>query len=200
MEFNYDCDVKKVLKDNMWYIVKDSFEEYQKAQGTDYNENEFLEEWYKIFLYDIDINFDRAQFFFLPYTAEENVIKFNISDKMPLELKNMILYLIEHKLMKENIKNKNYRIHFRVFSDRMLLEDSDNTLRKKAFIELHRCLYDPENIKVFLIRKLLKVRNDIVVHGKDEEDDDKHVRLLIIKRSIETVIQEIEDCTVHEHC
>jgi hypothetical protein len=100
--------------------------------------------------------------------------------------------------MKENIKNKNYRIHFRVFVDRVLLEDSENTLRKKAFIELHRYLYEPHKIKVFLIKKLLKVRNEIVACGKDVEDDDSFVRLLIIRRSLEIVIQEIEDCTVHE--
>lgn len=199
MEFHYECDVKKILEDNMWYIVKDSFEEYQKVQGVNYNDDAFLEEWYKIFLYDIDINFDRSQFFFLPYTSEENIIKFNISDEMPSDLKKMILYLIENKLMKENIKNKNYRIHFRVFTDRMLLEDSENTLRKKAFIELHRYLYEPDKIKVFLIRKLLKVRNDIIAYD-DDGDEDNYIRLLITKRSLELVIKEIEDCTVHEDC
>lgn len=193
MEFDWDCDVLSILCENMPYIIKKSYTKYKDEQGEKFEDDLFLEEWFKIFSYDIDINFDSSLFFILPYTAVPNIIHFEINNIMPIVLRQMILYLIEKKLMKENIKNQNYRIHFRVFEDRMTLDDPKNQLRKAAFVEMHRYIKDQERIRIFLVKKLIEVRNKLMLLTDDEEDE--VVKMQQIKRSVELVIQSIEEHT-----
>jgi len=155
------CDVKKVLVENMGYIVR--------SIVSAVDEGSVLDAMYEIVEQNIDINFDSSHFYFFNYnTMGTTRVKFKIDmDETPKGILLMLIDLIENHRMDENIKNKLYNIHFRKLKDKVYLEDKHNTIRISMWRNLQT--YYKEDIRVYLINKLTSIQNKI----KNSSDDEK---------------------------
>lgn len=181
-------DVLNTLKLHMGHIVKCVY----SMIGTD---EEFLDEMYLMIKYDIGINFDSENFYLMEYDKANN-IGFKIKDPFaPRGLLVMIRDLVKHSRMKENIKNKRYLIHFREFKDEVYLEDKENTLRVEAFLTLHQYFKNPTVVRIFLINKLVDIRNEI----RKEKIDENLISLKILRYRIEVILRAIEKNTLLEY-
>lgn len=183
-------DVLNTLKTNMGHIVTEIFTKCN-------DQEEFLNEMYKLIEYDIDINFDSLYFYLLDYKQiENNKIYFDITNPhTPRQLLIMIRNLITHNRMKENIKNKNFRIHFRDFVDEVKLENKENTLRIEAFMQMHRLCKNPITIRIFLINK----HNELIHKIKKTDDMNDIIQYKIHKFRIEQILKTIEMYTIQEY-
>jgi hypothetical protein len=165
--------------------------------GCVYNNDpdNFLEEMYKMIEYEIGINFDSKTFYLMEYKKiDKNNIQFNIDDKfIPLDLLRMIRKLIRHSMMRVNIKNKKYLIHFKDFVNEVHLEDKCNTLRICAFLQMHNYVSTPIQIRIFLINKLVQVRTKL----KDTSED--MIRYKIQKYRLEVILKAIENNTIQQY-
>lgn len=188
-------DVLNTLKLHMGHIVTEIF-------STCATQQEFLDEMYKIILFDIGINFDSKHFYLMDYKKlAENKIFFNITNPhTPRDLLVMIKNLICHGRMKENIKNKNFRIHFRDFSDEVQLENKENTLRVEAYMQMHKLCTNPVLIRIYLINKHTDIRNKIKkLSLTDEERDTKLIQYRTHKFRIEQILNTIQRYTIHSY-
>ncbi len=187
-------DVLQTLKLHMGHIVT---EIYSRCK----DQNEFLDEMYKMILFDIGINFDSLNFYLLDYKKiEDNQIYFDITNPhVPRDLLVMVKNLITHCRMKENIKNKNFRIHFRDFVDEVQLEDKENTLRIEAYMHMHNLCTNPVIIRIYLIRKHDEVVNAIKKLGDTGNDISKLIQYRIHKFRIEQILKTIERYTILEY-
>jgi hypothetical protein len=165
------------------------------------NQEEFLDEMYKMILFDIGINFDSLNFYLMDYKKiEDNQIYFTITNPhTPRDLLVMIKNLITHSLMKENIKNKSFRIHFRDFVDEVKLEDKENTLRVEAYMQMHRLCTNPTMIRIYLINKHTEICNAIKKLGDTEPDIAELIQYRIHKFRIEQILKTIEMYTIPEY-
>ena len=184
-------DVLNTLCLHMGYIVKCVFTRVEN------DEKKFLDEMYRMIEYDIGINFDSNQFFMMDYKKiDQNVIGFHINDPfIPVDLLVMIRNLIRHSRMKQNIKNKSYLIHFREFKDEIHLEDKENTLRVEAFMNMHQFMTNPLSIRVYLIKKLVELKNKL----KQARDNEAKIQCKIQMYRVETILKSIEKNTILEY-
>ena len=155
-----------------------------------------MNEMFKLVENDIGINFDSQQFYFLKYELiDDSKLYFNIDcDNTPKELLKMIIKLIELRRMEQNIKNKKYLIHFRVFKGKVYLEDKENTLRIEAYLQLHNYLRNPfTTIRIDLIKRLLNIKNKL--KNEDEIDEDEIISCKIQEYRIKAILKAIEERT-----
>lgn len=150
-------DVLNVLVNNMDYIINEIYSNV----GT--GDDDFMEELYKIVNNNINIHFDNRHFYFLEYKLiGKNKIFFRFNeDYTPKSIIEMVLDLINHKRMDENIKNKNYNIHFRVFKEKVALLDKENTIRCNMFLSAYKVMNEPYKLRIFLMKKLLMIKSAI---------------------------------------
>jgi hypothetical protein len=183
-------DVLKTLSLYMRYITGGVF----GAVGND--ETKFLNELYKMIEYPIGINFDSKSFFIMTYKKnQDNIIGFDLTDPfIPVGLLIMTRNLVKNYRMKENIKNKSYRIHFREFRDEVYLEDSENTLRVEAFMSAHEYIINPILIRIFLINKLVQLRSSLKL-----EDQIHMIQHKTQIHRVEVILKAIEMNTVLEN-
>lgn len=162
-------------------------------------QEEFLNEMYKMIEFDIGINFDSLRFYLLDYRkVDQNNIYFTITNPhTPRDLLVMVKNLITHCRMKENIKNKSFRIHFRDFIDEVHLEDKQNTLRTEAFMQMHKLCNNPIIIRIFLINKHTEIRNKI--KKLNDGDITRLIQYRIHKFRIEQILKTIEMYTIREY-
>lgn len=191
-------DVVEKLKLHMGFIVGVVF----ARVGND--EDEFLKEMYKMIECDIGINFDSEHFYLMDYKkVQDNLIYFDInSPHTPRDLLVVTRDLVKHSRMKENIKNKKYLIHFRDFKDEVYMEDKENTLRVEAFLRMHQFVRNVMKIRIFLINKLVEIRNSIKNPSDDDDPSDcqrELIRRKIQRFRVETILKAIEANTVHVH-
>lgn len=179
----YKMDVLETLKLHMGYIVGDIFSRVGPSK--------FFDEMYNLIKHDIGINFDSSHFYLLNYKLiDENNVYFKIDQPfVPRGLLMMIRNLIKHSRMKENIKNSKYLIHFREFRDEVYLEDKENTLRVEAFMQMHQYVSHPIKIRIYLINKLVSIKNKIKNGGSDV------IPLKIQLYRIEMILKAIEKNT-----
>lgn len=146
--------MKETLCKNINFIVQHVF----NACNTD---EEFLDEMFKLVENDIDINFDSNFFYILDYKLiDSNKLFFPINvNSTPIGLLQMILDLVESNLMTENIKNKSYLIHFRVYKNKTELETLDNCIRRSAFKAIGNFMLRSDKVIIFLINKLTLIEN-----------------------------------------
>jgi hypothetical protein len=156
----------------------------------------FLDEMYKMIECDIGINFDSEHFYLMNYKENgNNVLFFNINDPLtPTELLIMIRDLAKHGRMKDNIKNKKFLIHFREYDGDVLLEDKENTLRVEAFMTMHQFFTNPNDIRVFLVKKLIELKNKLP--KLDSQDDTIRYKIQLYR--VETILKAIEANTIPE--
>lgn len=180
--------MKHTLKMAMGFIVENVFINV----GND--ENQFLEELYKIVENEFNINFDSKRFYLLSYKLINTNKLFFVIDRnrTPHKLLTMILGLIVNRRMEENIKNKAYLIHFRDFRDNVHLEDDDNELRREMFVQAHGFVRNSMTVRVFLVRKLLAIRNKLAKTG----DENEELSLLQQQYRINCILGEIEAHTL----
>lgn len=178
-----NMDVRDILRRHMNYIVG--------SIHSNVDSTTIMDEMYKLIENDININFDSKHFYLLKYEMIDNTkLMFEIDlNNTPKELLKMIVNLIELQRMEQNIKNKSFLIHFRGFKGKVYLEDKDNTLRIEAFIQLHNYMRNPFMIRIFLVEKLLDIRNKLKVTNDDETDfvlfKIQEYRILAILNAIE---------------
>ena len=188
-------DVLQTLKLHMGHIVTEIF-------STCNNQQQFLDEMYNIILYDIGINFDSHYFYLMDYKKlDQNKIFFDITNPhVPRDLLIMIKNLICHGRMKENIKNKKFRIHFRDFVDEVHLENKKNTLRVEAYMQMHKLCTNPVLIRIYLINKHTDIKNKIKrLSMNDEEDITKLIQLRTHKFRIEQILKTIQMYTIRSY-
>jgi hypothetical protein len=101
--------------------------------------------------------------------------------------------------MKENIKNKSFRIHFGDFVDEVKLEDKENTLRVEAYMQMHRLCTNPTMIRIYLINKHTEICNAIKKLGDTEPDIAELIQYRIHKFRIEQILKTIEMYTIPEY-
>jgi hypothetical protein len=189
-------DVIEKLKLHMSFIVGSVFERVEN------DEIKFLEAMYKMVEYDISINCDPNHFYLMEYKKmNDNCIFFEINDPhIPLDLLVLTRDLIQHGRMKENIKNKKFFIHFRHFEDEVHLEDKENTLRVEAFMQMHKLVHNPIRIRIFLIKKLLSIKNFIRnVAGDPSTSQKEMIQYKVHRYRVETILKAIEMNTVLEY-
>ena len=145
-----------------------------------------LDAWYKLFEVDLDINFDCTRFFL---TSEHDNLSFPITRGTPVELKRVVLGLVLRRAMKENIKNKHYRLHFRGYQKRTLLEDTSCRLRCALFLHLYA--HTGDRTRTYLLHKLCDIRSAIA----KEKDDELIATLQTTQTRLEAVLQTIEEHT-----
>lgn len=182
-------DILDILKNNSAHIVGNIFRNVQR------NEETLLNEMYNMIVYDIDINFDSKSFYLLKYEfCNISKLYFDIDYKRtPKELLEMIIKLVEQRRMDQNIKNKLYLIHFRGFKGKVYLENQNNDLRRELFLQLHHFIREPLKIRIFLLRKLLKVKNELKNKLIDENE---MIQLKIQEYRIKLILKSIEKQTI----
>lgn len=181
-------DVRDTLKLHMNYIVGCFFSNVGGDEAL------VMDEMYKLIENDIDINFDSKHFYILGYEfMESSQLKFDIDpERTPKALLKMIIKMIELQRMEQNIKNKQFLIHFRGFVGKVYLEDKENTLRIEAFLQLHNYLRRPFNIRVYLIEKLLEIKNQLKQIMGTDNMSDECIRLKIHEYRIRAILRAIE--------
>lgn len=180
-------DVRDTLKTHMNYIVGCFF---SNVGGS---EELLMKEMYKLIENDISINFDSQHFYFLKYELiDSNKLFFEIDcNNTPKELLKMIVNLIELRRMEQNIKNKKYLIHFRVFKGKVYLEDKTNILRVEAYLQLHNYLRTPfTTIRIDLINRLLNLNNKLKNEENLEEIDVISYKIQVFR--IKAILKAIE--------
>jgi hypothetical protein len=188
-------EVLKILKLHMGHIVTEIYSRCNTQQ-------EFLDEMYNIILFDIGINFDSQYFYLMDYKKlGQNNIYFNITNPhVPRDLLIMIKNLITHGRMKENIKNKNFRINFRDFIDEVKLEDKENTLRVEAYMQMHKLCTNSVMIRIYLIGKHTELVNNIKkLLFNTDHDVAKLIQFRIHKFRIEQILKTIQMYTIHAY-
>jgi hypothetical protein len=182
-------DVLETLKLHMNYIVECIFNNV----GND--EEKVLDEMYSLICSDISINFDSKCFYLLKYEMLDiSKLYFNIDyEKTPKDLLKMIINLIELRRMEQNIKNKSYLIHFRVFKGKVYLEDKSNTLRVEAYLQLHNYFRQPFMVRLDLIKRLLNVRNKL--RTPDDIEESEIINYKVQEYRIIAILKAIEERT-----
>lgn len=181
-------DVKNAIVENMFTIVK------QVYNRIDKNDNDFLEECFKLVVNDIDINLDSEKFYLLSYKImDEHQIYFEYFKDANKDFLSCIKNLIRgQKRMTENIKNKHHKIHFRIFKDNVELEDYENTIRIEFFKNILLFVYDKKNVFKFLVNKLVHYENKVSTYTQKQADEEEeknfYVEQLVIISRIKKLI------------
>lgn len=149
-------ELKSVLVEIMPLIVNQIY----NRQKYD-SDKEFLDECYTLVENDIDLNIDSRFVYLLSYSMmNKNEIYFEYFKDGNMKLLNCIKKIIDtDRKMTENIKNKNHRIHYRVYKDNVYLEDDENTLRKHFFLHVVNVLDKKTFILNYLLDKLYNIEN-----------------------------------------
>lgn len=183
-------DIRDTFKTHMNYIVGCFF---NNVGGS---EVKLMDEMYKMIENDISINFDSQHFYLLKYELiDDNKLYFDIDcNNTPNDLLKMIINLIEHRRMEQNIKNKKYLIHFRIFKGKVYLEDKTNTLRIEAYLQLHNYIHNPfTTIRIDLVNRLLKLNNKL--KNEAELDEDTIIQYKIQAYRVKAILRAIEGRT-----
>lgn len=125
------------------------------------DDDAFLEECFKFIENDIDLNIDSQNLYLLPYSMiKKNEIYYEyFKDKNNKLLKCIKKIIDTERKMNENIKNKNHRIHYRVYKDNVYLEDAENTIRNNFFLYTTNVLEKKTYILSFMLNKMYTYEN-----------------------------------------
>jgi hypothetical protein len=117
--------------------------------NCEYNINTFIEQLIILITNDIIIHFDANRFFFSEYESRlASKLYFRIDMKhTPPNVLVAIRDIIYNNKMKQSIKNKNYSIHFRMFTERYIIEDVEESLR--CAIVLNACIVSGKALEIF---------------------------------------------------
>lgn len=175
-------DVRDTLAIEIPYIVDCIF------HNVENNPILLIESLYNMVTENISINFDSKNFYLTRYeTRERTKLYFPLNKpSTPTRLVRMVLGLIRLGRMKQNIKNSDYLIHFRVFHDKVFLEDTSNTLRVRAFLEADRLIAPSMGAGYtasFLMSKLTKLRHRCVADS-DVTDTVLIQRVIVIVSAV----------------
>lgn len=175
-------DVRRALVQEMPYIVNCIY------RNVGHDAFALVNAFYQLAEETISVNFDSENFYLTRYENRETTkLHFPICKQdTPSFLVHMILDMIKLGRMKQNIKNSDYLIHFRVFHDKVFLEDPANTLRTEAFLEVDRVItpiLGSGYTISFLMSKITALQHQIVL-----KNDVAHTvlleRLSVIVRAI----------------
>jgi len=184
-------DVRDTLVKEMPYIV-DSF-----FHNVEHNPILLVEALYDLVTENISINFDSKNFYLTRYeTREKTKLHFPIDKtNTPTTLLRMVLGIIKLGRMKQNIKNSDYLIHFRVFQDKVFLEDTQNTIRVAAFLEADRLVTSSMGAgytAAFLMSKLTKLKRDYVLRSEVSDAVLLERVIVIVSAIIKRILRDSE--------
>jgi hypothetical protein len=177
-------DVKTNLLNDMNVIVSQIIK--RNSFSTDY---EIMNECFKLIENDIEMNFDSQKLYFLSYSMmDKHELYFEYFKNPTPGITSLIKSLIETNIrMSDNIKNKHHRIHFRVFKDNILLEDSENDFRVEFFKQLTMFLNQKEYLFKYLMGKLLEYEKQII----DDQGNDTDIEPYVVLNRIQVILSKL---------